>query len=496
MTPDRIPAALFTAAVLSSHREPGASTRINIISHVPAFDVESGEEARNSLEEAFQSAGVPNLLTFPRSRLAAAAVSAEEWLNKKIFVMSRRDLTAPGRCTQDVPEVVFAFGDRSIVSSRAAAILNSRKPKRVSPDDTWIAATRGLVAHAEQTELTMVSSYGNIPYCMVSRLGLGKPLIVVCDDVLPFMFPSRSEEFSSKYGDLFRLESTLFVSPFPPGTRLSREVRSGERDRLVAALASVLLVADIRPGGSMEKIVESASGRNIEVIRYSDLKVPVAGATLSQTGGKSPGHHIVVPAFKEIAGKTPYLIHYTRSCPGPWPGQTVADYCASLIEGCERSAHTGFDTLLRILGENVIRSASRLTRRAYRVVSLTECFPEEISSLTQWRKGLIRWSFEPYGIAFPKDDLFKLGALPVIYAVEDAFQDLSADLQHLFQLQGKGSMDWSVEKEWRVRGDLILDEVLREKMVVIVPSEQEATLVAGEFGCRVALAQSRPDSSP
>jgi hypothetical protein len=495
LTPDRIPAALFAAATLSSHRELDSPTRLRIISRVPAFDIKSEDEARDALRKAFQSAGVPSPHSFPSGRVRSASVAAEEWLGKKIFVMSRRNLTAPGRYAQHIPEVVFAFGDPSIASSRAAAVLNSRKPRRACPDDSWIRTTGGLVRYAKQAKLTVISSYGTIAYCMVSRLAVGMPLIVVCDDVLPFMFSSRAEDFFSKYGDLFRCDSTLFISPFPPAANLQRGVRSGERDLLVAALASILLVAELKSGGNMEKIVESAGARNIEVIRHSDCDAPATVPAPPVIEVKSPTRPTVIPTFREISDNTRYLIHYTRSCPGPWPGQTVADYCLSLISGCERSRHTGFDTLLRILEENSIRGSSRLTRRGHCVVSLSECYPKEISTLTKWRRSLIRWSFEPYGVAFPKDDLFRLGALPVIYAVEEAFQDLAGELQHLFQLQGRNTTDWSAEKEWRLRGDLVLNEALREKMVVIVPTRKEATIIAREFGFMVALATSPSDSS-
>jgi hypothetical protein len=75
----------------------------------------------------------------------------------------------------------------------------------------------------------------------------------------------------------------------------------------------------------------------------------------------------------------------------------------------------------------------------------------------------------------------------VIYAIEEAFQDLSSDLEHLFQCQGNDTADWSKEREWRVRGDLGLTADLRSAMVVIVPSREEATMIAHEFGCKVAL---------
>lgn len=495
MTPDTIPAALYAAAVLSSFRESDPRTSARIIACVSPFDINSAREARNALERAFHLAGTPSPRVLESDRLRTAASVSGRWLKKNILVMTRQNLAASGRNLGDIPEAVFAFGDPAIARSEAAAILNSRKPRRVTRGDSWIAATRSLVRYAKQEKLTVISSYGTTPYCIASRLSLGMPLIVVCDDVLPFMFPEREELFFSKYGDLFRYDSTLFISPFPPGTRTPRNVRCEERDAVVAALASVLLVGEIRPGGNMERIIGSRSGGNVKIIRHTSqdgdrgaFQATVSAGTTA--GTTSPARPIAASPFGKWVGKSSYVIHYTRSCPGPWPGQTVADYCLSLIQGCERSAHTGFDTLLRILDEKLIRASSRLMRGAHAVVSFTECPPEELSTLIRWRKGLIRWSFEPYGIGFPKEDLFSLGARPVIYAVEQAFQDLSDDLQYLFQLQAGDRADWSGEKEWRVRGDLVLTESLREKMVVIVPTPEEADVIAREFGCAVTLSES------
>jgi predicted Rossmann fold nucleotide-binding protein DprA/Smf involved in DNA uptake len=492
VTPDRVPAALFTAAVLSSYRDLDDEKRLDIISRVPAFDIKSFAAAQDALDIAFHKARIAALRGVQQSRIAAAARSTDEWLNKKIFVMSRRNLMTPERHGRDIPEVVFACGDPSIASSRATAVLNSRKSRRPCADDSWITATKSLVRYAKQAKLTVISSYGTIPYCIVSRLAFGMPLIVVCDDVLPFMAPpSHSEEFLSKYDDLFRFDSTLFISPFPPGTNLPKAKRLGKRDLLVAALASVLLVAELRSGGNMEEIMESSADRRIEVVQYSANDAHASAPAKPVAHTSPPQALTTVPEFRQIADKTSYLIHYTRACPGPWPGQTTGDYCLSLINGCQLSAHTGFDTLLRILGENLIRGSSRLTRGAYPVVSLTECFPEEILALSEWRRGLIRWSFEPYGIALSRDDLFNHGARPVIYAIGEAFHDLSLDLRYLFQLQGKNSTNWSPEKEWRVRGDLVLSRTLRNKMIVIVRSGEEAAIIAEEFGSVVALATTR-----
>ncbi|HMK37180.1 MAG TPA: DNA-processing protein DprA [Desulfomonilaceae bacterium] len=489
MIGDRIPAALFAAAILASGSGLDYRTRLAIISRMSSYSCESVEQAHEALREITRGMSVPLRRVCPASRLRAAAIAAEEWAENKIFVLTRHDLAAAEAYTADLPEALFAFGDRSLIQTRAAAILNSRKPRRTTPHDDWITATRNLVQGALREKFTIVSSYGTIPFSMVSHLAFGMPLIVVCHEELPFMNSAQAEKFRSRYGDLFQWDKTLFISPFPPATRLPPKVRAVERDNMVGALSSALLVAEVRPGGIMDNIVRTAEKKGRKVIRYAGSpETRFAMRTNRQVViGRSSPCPQPFPLYDEFATKKSRLVHYTRACPGPWPGQTVADYCRTLEEGCTGSSHSGYHTLRRILEERVLRGCARLTRRAHPVVCFTECGPEEVSRLMAWRRGLIRWSFEPYGIAFPTKDLFESGVRPVIYAVEEAFQDLSEDLQHLFQPDCSGRTGWAAEKEWRIRGDLVLTESLRKDMVVLVPSSDEAEAIAREFGCNVAL---------
>ncbi|HTY26070.1 MAG TPA: hypothetical protein VMC85_23270, partial [Desulfomonilaceae bacterium] len=201
----------------------------------------------------------------------------------------------------------------------------------------------------------------------------------------------------------------------------------------------------------------------------------------SKISGKSDMH-------RQLSHAPSYLIHYTRSCPGPWPGQSWAEYCRSLVEGVPEASHSAFDTLVRILQERRIRGSRRLIRGAESVVCLTECIPRELQHLIEWRKGLVRWNFEPYGLAFERKSVFDLGAKPVIYAVEEAFSDLSPDLKHLFQCQNHSDKQWTFEKEWRIKGDLYLADFDPRDLVVIVATHAEAAVIQEQFGYKVALA--------
>jgi len=181
-----------------------------------------------------------------------------------------------------------------------------------------------------------------------------------------------------------------------------------------------------------------------------------------------------------------YLIHFTRSCPGPWPGQGLDDFYRALLEAREGAAHTAFDTLFRILTERRVKASGRLIRGGHRVVSFTAQGLKDLRELVRWRRGLIRWTFEPYGVAVPRDDLVKLGAARVIYGGQDDWKNLSKDEKYRFQYHHPPETDWSVEKEWRLPGDLDLSLLSPDRIKVIVPSQREAELMAG-FGFEVVL---------
>ena len=505
LTPDNLPAALFTAALLSRRKELNARLRSQIISAVPPFDICARSAILDGLAYAFQGTAARfSPRGFTASAMSWAAAKAMRWLQRGIFAVPGHELTSPDAAFHGLPPVLFAKGDRSLLRVPAAAILNSRKSRRVTPQDHWVLRTKELVQRAVKGGFAIASGYGNLPYALVAFLAKGFPVVLACDDVLPFMDAQiKLSQFLSTYGDLLLPEQTLLISSFPPGRMPPQSVRFAERDHLVAALSSVLMIGEVRSGGNMASILEVASRRKIEIAGVSTdrgrackkgktenlvrnkrvLRNRRQEPDRASDGLKGEGW----PDFSEFRERSSFLIHYTRACPGPWPDQTVAQYCRSLIDGAAESAHTALDTLQRILGEKLIRASHRLTRGPYPVVSLTECLPDELSTIIQWRPGLIRWNFEPFGIGFRKEALIDLGAMKVIYGAEKTLPQLPEDRKYLFQINKADGKDWTVEKEWRLLGDLLLGRIRHEDLVVIVPGPHEAGIIAERFGYRIAL---------
>jgi len=479
-------APLVTSALLAQRSELSASERSRIISCTPSVYVQEPEAAWEVVVCAFQEARLP--IPWRRrpslASLRGAIVEAERWTELGVSLISAETIQAPNAAEHDVPQVLFARGNCSMLQQPAAAILNSRKPLQTFPSDSWLQATKNLVSRARKEDVVIVSSYGNIAYAMTSWLAKGTRLLVVCDGPLPFMESSaRCLDFLNRYEGLFDFRTALFISPFSPGRLPSRASRLPLRDHLVAALASVVMVADVRPRGNMAAVLNLVARRGIPVV------LPEEGC-VQQRERSDPETSMVTQCRKEPQRRVQrapdlshYLIHYARSCPGPWPGQTIAEYCKSLADGEPGSGHTAFDALQRILDEGLIRGSSKLTRGPLPMVSFTECMPGDIGRIITWRPGLVRWSFERYGIGVPRDVLKELGARPVLYGPEGELALLDEDDRPFFQVRKPDATDWSNEREWRLRGDLDLGLVPLERLVAIVLTDAEASAIRDRLGC-------------
>lgn len=473
-----------------------------------------------ALSAAFDDCHVardPNhFLQPPRARKAARTLA--QWQKHRITLVSGEAVCPRANKDSASVPLMFAKGDLSFLSVKRLALLNSRCRRRITPSDPWLLATKALFRARMAEANAIVSSIGTPGYDLVNCMAASydKPLVVVCDDVLPFMkSDEQTARFLTAYQGFFDLERTLLLSPFPPGTIPPFPDRRAERDRLVAAVASTIAAAEVREGGNMETILAQAARSGVPVTIFDPHGVeghfkgnealvqhipviqtykPGRKETATRYGSKKVGAPAIPRRRKRIldlrhwATEGYWLTHYTRACPGPWPGQSLFDYYRALLDGDENAGHSAFDTLQRILDEGVIRASNRFTRGRIPVVSFTACLPGELMKLVEWRRGLIRWSFQPYAIAVKRESLIEAGAAPVIYGDETALGSLAHQQAYRFQIQKPGGKDWTTEKEWRIRGDARLERFPREDITIIVPTVEEAWEIREKYDFEVTLA--------
>ncbi len=276
-------------------------------------------------------------------------------------------------------------------------------------------------------------------------------------------------ETADKIARDFSLDTarTLFI--FPEGKPQTPEPVDNlpERDSWIVALADTLVPVSIRPGGNLATMIERAC--------FTPSKVD----DRFNVSYKRAARRSFRPKLAAVASeseKLPWddLTHWTTSTADPWPGETKAEFYAAFEHGEQGYPRSAFHTLSRIVAERCLRASKRLIRGEERLVSLTACPPSELARLVKWRPSLVRWTFEPYGIALNRRKLESLGARPVIYGDDYQYELLGDHDKPFFQNSGHGENDWRVEKEWRLRGDLDLNLFGRDDGLVFVFTKQEA----------------------
>jgi len=99
------------------------------------------------------------------------------------------------------------------------------------------------------------------------------------------------------------------------------------------------------------------------------------------------------------------------------------------------------------------------------------CFSEApISSLGQIIARKSReFRYAPYGFMFSKEYLFSLGARPVLYQTEEEYKLLPEDFQYKhvkFDLSQEPKIDWTWEREWRLKMDELRLDIRRTTVIL------------------------------
>lgn len=177
-----------------------------------------------------------------------------------------------------------------------------------------------------------------------------------------------------------------------------------------------------------------------------------------------------------------YLLHWTRRQNGPWPGEPAHSTIDNLLFGSRFASQDRLATLSRILATGKLIASSKLTRDSTPVVCFSNVPVDKLPELRTFRSHLSRWDFETVGIAIRKDVLRSWGAKQVIYGDDEKWHSLTPEQRPLFQLAQsktkKGVIDWTVEKEWRVVGDIDLRRLKPKDAFLFVSSDEEAQIVA------------------
>lgn len=395
------------------------------------------------------------------------------------------------------PRTLFGRG-RKTLENKAVAWFNSGKPRIVQPEALWLRGLRLTLGEMRTLSTTFVASTGTLSYELVSAFAAStsSPLLQILPDSLISSLDSEKYAHGTP-----RHSSVTALSCHFGRNRCPKAVRWTCRDRLVAHLADVHIVLDLRPSSRLAQILSDQHCRDPRAIwvlkgTHEDDSLHSGNQELIERLPVQPRFFHVGGSPSEVPRRTSparlsgaavcdewtpcwkdYLYHYTRGCNGPWPGEDLHRYCIGILEGAPLSSHSALATLARILNERRIRASHLLVRRVQSVVSLTSRPPHELHLFRRWNRSKARWTLDPYGIALRKTILKSKGARPTIYGGESVYRRLRPEDRYRFQSRGRRT-SWTGEREWRLGGDLRLEELDPGDYFVFVPNGDVAGRLA------------------
>ena len=277
-------------------------------------------------------------------------------------------------------------------------------------------------------------------------------------------------------------------------------------DLALALLSNQLFVLTLRTGGNLEQIVRKrltewestpsdvrlavgdglCSGTSIEQLQ----SLGAVGWSLSTD---FPNHSEQVSVNPpDVASRTEshvanglllddkdeWLTHWTRRTDGPAPGQSEDEFIDALILDLFDWDHSALSNLKRILVEGRLRASGLGLRGGRPAVSFSAVPLRQLVRQRTFRIHRRRWDFEHVGICIRRNLLKQIGARPVIYGDDDAWSELPEGERLWFQQQfshtPSGTIDWSIEREWRFPGDVDLTRFRPDDAFLFCPGKDEA----------------------
>jgi hypothetical protein len=352
----------------------------------------------------------------------------------------------------------------------SCAILISRQPLRPFAATSWVKSMLTAVEWAVAQGFTVNASVGTTVWDLLTvgsaRAGARIRLFV------PVSNGDPTEAVRQRIRREYELapDRTEFAPVTAEG---GRRGMMAARDSALVSGSEVLVPVSVRPGGSMEALV-GAAGPQVRVVR--DFALPYSARDEQLKYGLAPDS-----LSAEAAGMgRQYLVHWTRTSNGPWPGETVADFCRALLDSPHypRDAFAGLRNML-VTGR--IASSPRHMPGNTPCVSFTGKSPAEFAPLMRWRARYREMSFEPYGIGVKRSAALAVGVERVSYGPSGG----SSPDTPLWLRQSEGRITmWRDEDEYRCLGDFGLSAVPREKLVCFCRSPVEAAGLVREHGVR------------
>ena len=365
-----------------------------------------------------------------------------------------------------------------LLSRKTIFVASSRLPRKLDTIPELFDALLKLATQLDPAKDALVTAEGTTCDRLVRRIGelFRVPVVLLHGTDNEAKFRQLALEIQDSANDVAVLTSQRM------GT-----------DDLLAWFASRMVVLSVRAKGNLHRAVLTrlSAGKKTRLLVSDQLtkaslveELLGLGATGWYLLGEASAEQRVqqqnvnlvsVDAFQS----EDFLLHWTRRRTGPWPEQSVSQYLDELIFRQPEKERGELAVLRRILATSTILASNDLTRSSRRVVCFSDLSFKSLQQRRVFRPHLSRWDFEPYGLAIRKSWLQQQGARAAIYGDEAVWDSLEESDRPFFQLnREQSSVDWSLEKEWRIIGDVDLRNVPVDQGAVFVPTMDDANQVA------------------
>ncbi|NOX57024.1 MAG: hypothetical protein GXP27_21815 [Planctomycetes bacterium] len=432
----------------------------------------------------------------------------------------------------------LAFWPQGVPTGRRVGLISSRLGRALDEKPEWFRAVRAACGRLQAERDVLVTAVGTTTCPVLERcavhfgLRLLRVRIAERGDVSQWVRQLLRTKFQPPRRDVYELLLSPPLFPHASEKRLPGDTDSTPpRDRAVVAMSDELMAIHLRRGGNLERLLRARladpSQREISVLLAvgpnlvpDEVVEELEGAgavrweppeqmghdprkTASLSTSVSPSVPVAATAAtaRSKASLVPippaadwdFLTHCTRRHDGPWPDQTEEEYWDELLFGLPSADRSALAVLMRIVQQRRLCGSAAAIRGGYRVVSFTAVPLRQVSRLRTFRAHRGRWDFEPYGLCIRCEWLQQQGARPVIYGDDESWERLSEAERPFFQQRLSTSaasgrtIDWSVEREWRVLGDLDLGSLGPEEAFLFVATESEAHQLAAVSPWPIAI---------
>lgn len=146
--------------------------------------------------------------------------------------------------------------------------------------------------------------------------------------------------------------------------------------------------------------------------------------------------------------------------------EDISDYLFHFTKGSN-----AFDTLIKIVDDKQLKDVNNNG-----VICFTEAPVSLLKNMFAIFSSYTEPMYSPYGVAIKKQDLFQLGARPVIYGTIEEKEQLPDTMKWRFEEYIPNIKDFTWLREWRIRKSIV--DLTPQNSFIVTNTKEEYEVIA------------------